>query len=95
MQRTLYEWAEDAVAALELPPEARWVGDEAIVKWVLDLARDVAQGVARPAAPVGAFLAGVAVGLEGSADRDALERARARLAQTLEAPSAESGRGSG
>ncbi|HEX9356009.1 MAG TPA: DUF6457 domain-containing protein [Streptosporangiaceae bacterium] len=42
-------------------------------KLVLDLARDVAHGVARPAAPLTAYLLGVAVGqgrpLAGSAAR--------------------------
>ena len=43
------------------------------MKVVLDLARDVAHGVARPAAPLTAYLLGVAVGqgrpLAGSAAR--------------------------
>ena len=33
---------------------------------VLDLARDVANGVARPAAPLGAFAAGLAAGRAGA-----------------------------
>jgi hypothetical protein len=84
MERTMYDWAAEAAAALGLPADAGWVSEEATVREVLDVAREVAQGVARPAAPVGAFLAGVAVGLAGAGDRAALEDARARLAPTLQ-----------
>jgi hypothetical protein len=83
MDGTLYDWAVEATAALELPPEARWVGERDTVSAVLDLARDVAQGATRPAAPIGAFLAGVAVGLHHAEGPEALERVRARLATTL------------
>lgn len=83
MEGTLYDWAAEATVALELPPEARWVGERDAVSAVLDLAREVAQGAARPAAPIGAFLAGVAVGLRLAEGPEALEQARARLATTL------------
>lgn len=39
----------------------------AIVTTVLDLVRDVAHGVARPAGPLAAFAVGVAIGAAGSA----------------------------
>jgi hypothetical protein len=61
---TLDEWTEQACAALGLDPD---VVDQ---KAVLDVARDVAHGVARPAAPLGAYLLGVAVG-RGAAAADA------------------------
>ncbi|MEA2320455.1 MAG: hypothetical protein QOD81_305 [Solirubrobacteraceae bacterium] len=83
MERTLYDWAAEASTALDLPDELRWVADKDVVQQVLDLARDVAQGVARPGAPVGAFLAGVAVGLQRSAGPEALEDVRGRLAPTF------------
>jgi hypothetical protein len=83
MEGTLYDWAAEATAALELPPKANWVGERDTVSAVLDLARDVAQGAARPAAPIGAFLAGVAVGLRHAEGPHALEQVRARLATTL------------
>jgi hypothetical protein len=83
MERTLYDWAAEAATALELPDEARWVADRDTVQWVLDFAREVAQGVARPGAPLGAFLAGVAVGLQGAREPQALERVRARVAPTF------------
>ncbi len=49
------------------------------VRQVLDLARDVAHQVDRPAAPVTAFLAGLAVGAGASAD-DVVARVLALLA---------------
>jgi hypothetical protein len=53
---TLERWTEAACAELGLDPSV------AGTKAVLDLARDVAHGVARPAAPLAAYLLGVAVG---------------------------------
>jgi hypothetical protein len=53
---TLQEWTAAVGADLGLDPA---VMDTGIV---LDLARDVAHGVARPAAPLTAYLVGVAVG---------------------------------
>jgi hypothetical protein len=53
---TLDEWTAEVCGALGLAPE---VMD---TKAVLDVARDVAHGVARPAAPLTAYLVGVAVG---------------------------------
>lgn len=51
----LQEWTKAAVAALGLPAEPDRDA-------VLDLARDVAHNVARPAAPLTTYLAGLAVG---------------------------------
>ena len=53
---TLDEWAAAACGELGLDPAAL------DARLVLDLARDVAHGVARPAAPLTAYLLGVAVG---------------------------------
>jgi Domain of unknown function (DUF6457) len=53
---TLERWTEAACAELGLDPGS------ADTTTVLDLARDVAHGVARPAAPLTAYLLGVAVG---------------------------------
>jgi hypothetical protein len=53
---TLERWTEVACAELGLDPAS------ADTKAVLDLARDVAHEVARPAAPLTAYLLGVAVG---------------------------------
>jgi hypothetical protein len=53
---TLDEWTAEVCRTLGLDPT---VMDQ---KAVLDVARDVAHGVARPAAPLTAYLVGVAVG---------------------------------
>jgi molybdopterin-guanine dinucleotide biosynthesis protein A len=53
---TLDRWIETACAEVGLQP------DEVAVAAVLGLARDVAHGVERPAAPLTAFLLGLAVG---------------------------------
>ncbi|MGD0066337.1 MAG: DUF6457 domain-containing protein [Streptosporangiaceae bacterium] len=53
---TLQEWTAAVCADLGLDPAS------ADSTAVLDLARDVAHGVARPAAPLTAYLVGVAVG---------------------------------
>jgi hypothetical protein len=62
---TLQSWTEAACAELGIDPAA------ADVRTVLDLAREVAHQVERPAAPLTAFLLGLAVGagkpLEASA----------------------------
>lgn len=64
---TLGDWISAACAELGVNPD---VVDERVV---LDLARDVAHQVDRPAAPLTAFLLGVAVGggqpLRPTADR--------------------------
>jgi hypothetical protein len=64
---TLESWTEAACAELGIDPAA------ADTRAVLDLARDVAHRVARPAAPLTAYLLGVAVGRgetpDGAADR--------------------------
>ena len=64
---TLDEWAAAVCAELGLDPAAL---DPQLV---LDLARDVAHGVARPAAPLTAYLLGVAVG-QGRSPADSAAR---------------------
>jgi hypothetical protein len=56
---TLDEWAARVAAALDLPEDLAGLD---VRQLVLDLARDAARGVARPAAPLTTFLAGVALG---------------------------------
>ncbi len=64
---TLQNWTEAVGAELGIDPAA------ADARTVLDLARDVAHQVERPAAPLTSFLLGLAVGqgqpLEASAQR--------------------------
>ena len=55
--------------------------DDPQVRLVLDLSRDVAHGVVRPAAPVTAYLAGLAVG-RGADPHDVAERLRRLLPDT-------------
>jgi hypothetical protein len=58
---TLDEWM--AVAAAELRVDVSDLGEVAGLRnELLDVARDAAHGVARPAAPLTTFLLGVAVG---------------------------------
>jgi hypothetical protein len=66
----LLDWLRRALAAAGVDPAA--VGDlcsDDAVAVILDLARDAAHGVARPAAPLGAFAAGLAVGRHGDLGR--------------------------
>lgn len=53
---TLQSWTKAACAELGVK------ADDATVRAILDLAREAAHQVERPAAPVTAFLAGLAVG---------------------------------
>jgi hypothetical protein len=55
----LDDWAEAVRQELGLPAGAQ---DAGTVGLILDTARDVAHGVARPAAPLTAYLLGLAVG---------------------------------
>lgn len=71
---TLDEWTAAACQMLGLAP------DEVDRTLVLDLARDVAHGVARPAAPVTAYLLGLAVG-RGADPTEAAARLRAGVTQ--------------
>jgi hypothetical protein len=74
----LEEWlraAIEAAGAAETDPAL--AGGEAVTV-VLDLARDAAHGVARPAAPLATFAAGLAVGRAGGG-LDDLRAVAARL----------------
>jgi len=62
---TLEQWTAAVCADLGV--------DRPDAKAILDLARDVAHAVDRPAAPLTAYLVGVAVG-RGRDPRDAMER---------------------
>lgn len=64
--RTLEEWVTELTTALDLP------ADSVDVTLLLDLARDAAHGVARPAAPLTTFLVGLAAGRAGASSADVL-----------------------
>jgi Domain of unknown function (DUF6457) len=83
MEGTLYDWAREAATALDIPDDAGWVADKETVQWVLDFSRDVAQGVARPGAPVGAFLAGIAVGRRLEDGPQTLDHVKRTIEPTL------------
>lgn len=74
MGNPLEDWVADLCAALEL--------DQAAVDRdvVLDLARDAAHGVARPAAPLTTFLVGMAAGRRGADPAAVAEAAAAAQA---------------
>jgi hypothetical protein len=73
---TLDEWTDAVCLELGLDPA---VVDRSLV---LDLARDVAHGVARPAAPLTTFLMGLAAGRNG-ATLDAVRAADASVRMLL------------
>jgi hypothetical protein len=72
MTDPLSTWIADLALALDLDP--RTVDRDL----VLDLAREAAHGVARPAAPLTTFLAGLAAGRAGGAP-EAVESAAATV----------------
>ena len=76
--------APRAAATLECSPaDAAILGEEA-VPVLLDLARDAAHGVARPAAPLGTFVLGLALGSSGGG-MDDLRRLARRLTDLADA----------
>ncbi len=71
----LHAWAAALVSTLDVPLNPKAVAE--VISLVLDMARDAAHGIARPAAPVTTFLAGVAVGAaltSSDSDVDAIVR---------------------
>jgi hypothetical protein len=78
---TLESWTEAACAELGIDPA------DMDTRAVLDLARDVAHRVARPAAPLTAYLLGIAVG-RGQTPQGAAGRLRG-LAEAWPEPAAE------
>jgi hypothetical protein len=76
MANPLEDWVAELSTALQLDPAAV---DRDVV---LDLARDAAHGVARPAAPRTTFLVGLAAGRRGG-DAAAVAEAAAAAQQLL------------
>ncbi|WP_206055651.1 DUF6457 domain-containing protein [Nocardioides sp. GY 10127] len=74
----LHDWIDEVCDALDLEAEI----DEGLV---LDLARVVAHNVTRPAAPLTAYLLGLAVGAKSlSADPEAVEDLADRVSRLAE-----------
>ena len=69
---TLDDWTAAVVAELGIAD----LVDDRTRDLVLDMTKDVAHGVARPAAPLTAYLMGLAAGRAGSADEAAAYAAR-------------------
>ena len=72
----LDDWLREAAAALKVSPGDPAVLGEDAVTVLLDLARDAAHGVARPAAPLGTFVLGLALGASGGGMEDLRRLAR-------------------
>lgn len=70
----LEEWVAQVCAELDVPAPDRDL--------VLDLARDVAHGVARPAAPLTTYLVGLAAGAAGGGP-EAVRAAADRVSELL------------
>jgi len=81
---TLEEWTAAVRVGLGLDPGPMTIAE---IKAVLDLARDAAHAVDRPAAPLTAYLLGMAVG-RGLALPDASDRVRALAADWAESTEA-------
>lgn len=79
MGNPLEDWLDELCRVLDVPREAV---DRDLV---LDLARDAAHGVARPAAPLTTFLVGLAAGRRGGGSADLTDdiAAAARATQDL------------
>lgn len=82
---TLEEWTAAVCRELDITD---LVDADAATTLVLDLARDVAHGVARPAAPLTAFLVGLAAGRAEDPAAAAVDRA-GRVSRLVEGWSAE------
>ena len=72
LMSAMSEWVAEICRELGLD----LVDQEVTVNQVLDLTADVAHGVARPAAPVTAFLVGLAAGRSARPDETVAELAR-------------------
>jgi hypothetical protein len=80
---TLDDWTAAVVAELGIAD----LVDGRTRDLVLDMTKDVAHGVARPAAPLTAYLMGLAAGRAGSADEAAAFAARiSELALSWDSP---------
>ncbi|MHC1561523.1 DUF6457 domain-containing protein [Actinomycetospora sp. C-140] len=80
---TLSDWITEVARELGVDELGELVDPEVVEPLVLDMTRDVAHGVARPAAPITAYLLGLAVGRaagSGPGERELAEGFAQRLA---------------
>ena len=75
MPVVLDDWLREAAIALDCSPDPAVLGEDSVTL-LLDLARDAAHGVARPAAPLATFVLGLAVGSSGGGADDLRRFAR-------------------
>ena len=87
---TLGEWIDEVSAELGIGELGDLVDPAVVQPLVLDLTRDVAHGVARPAAPITAYLLGLAAGRAAGAGPPEVELAQ-RWAEHLAAIARERG----
>ena len=80
----LDDWLREAAATLGLELGDTALLGEDTVTLLLDVTRDVAHGVARPAGPLSTFVLGLAVGSSGGGADD-LRRLARRLTDLAEA----------
>jgi hypothetical protein len=59
---TLSDWIDEIARDFGIEELGELVDPEVVQPLILDMTRDVAHGVARPAAPISAYLLGLAVG---------------------------------
>lgn len=85
MTNPLDVWVIELAAALGIGEEASVAVDRDLL---LDVARDAAHGIARPAAPLTTFLVGLAAGMAGGGP-DAVRAAAATAMQLAAAHGAE------
>ena len=80
----LDDWLREAAASLDCSPADLGLLGEEAVTLLLDLTRDVAHGVARPAGPLSTFVLGLALGSSGGGIDD-LRRLARRLSDLADA----------
>jgi hypothetical protein len=85
---TLSDWITEVARELGIDELGELVDPEVVESLVLAMTRDVAHGVARPAAPISAYLLGLAVGRAagaGPGERELAEGFAAHLAERARA----------
>lgn len=88
----LSDWIDDTARELGIDELGELVDPEVVQPLVLDMTRDVAHGVARPAAPITAYLLGLAAGRAAGSGPGERELAQG-WADHLAARAREHGRG--
>ncbi len=89
-ERRWHEWIADACRAVDVDPS------DVDVPGIHDLTKEIAHGFARPMAPVGSFILGLAIGARSAQGRPADPEALARaIRETFPGAAAAAGAGGG